>query len=75
MHLDVVPDLNAGTFIRSFKRFVGGRGIPKLVVRDNAKTFKAASRTLSAVFQLPAAQKFLLELKITWQFNLERALG
>ena len=30
MHLDVVPDLSAGTFIRSFKRFIGRRGIPRL---------------------------------------------
>ena len=61
VHLDVVLDLNAGKFIRSFKRFVGRRGIPRLVVTDNA------------VFQLPAVQNFLLDLKITWRFNLERA--
>jgi hypothetical protein len=60
VHLDVVPDLNASTFIRSFKRFVGRRGIPRLVITDNAKTFKSASRTLSAVFGLPAVQKYLL---------------
>ena len=73
VHLDVVPDLNAGTFIRSFKRFIGRRGIPRLVVTDNAKTFKSASRTLSTVFKLPAVQKFLLDHRITWRFNLERA--
>lgn len=74
VHLDVVPDLSAGTFIRSFKRFIGRRGIPRLVVTDNAKTFKSASRTLSTVFKLPAVQKFLLDHKITWRFNLKRAL-
>ena len=73
VHLDVVPDLNAGTFIRSFKRFIGRRGILRLVVTDNAKTFKSASRTLSTVFKLPAVQKFLLDHRITWRFNLERA--
>ncbi len=73
VHLDVVPDLNASTFIRSFKRLVGRRGIPRLVVTDNAKTFKSASRTLSAVFGLPAVQKYLLDHRITWRFNLERA--
>ena len=73
VHLDVVPDLNAGTFIRSFKRFIGRQGIPRLVVTDNAKTFKSACRILSTVFKLPAVQKFLLDHRITWRFNLERA--
>ena len=44
-----------------------------MVVTDNAKTFKSASRTLSTVFELPAVQKFLLDHRITWRFNLERA--
>ena len=38
VHLDLVPDLNAVTFIRSFKRFTARRGIPTKVVSDNGKT-------------------------------------
>jgi len=37
VHLDVVPDLSAETFSRGFKRFICRRGIPRLVVSDNAK--------------------------------------
>ena len=44
-----------------------------MVVSDNAKTFKSAARLLSAVFELPEVQHFLLNLKVTWRFNLERA--
>lgn len=44
-----------------------------MVVSDNAKTFKSAARLLSAVFELPEVQHFLLNLKATWRFNLERA--
>ena len=32
VHLDVVPDLSAETFIRSFKRFICRKGMPRLVI-------------------------------------------
>ena len=73
VHLKVVPDLSSETFIRSFKRFVCRRGIPRLVVSDNATTFKTAARVLSTVFDLPDVQRYLLNLKLKWRFNLERA--
>ena len=73
VHLEIVPDLSSETFIRSFKRFVCRRGIPRLVVSDNAKTFKTAARVLSTVFDLPDVQRYLLNLKVKWRFNLERA--
>ena len=73
VHLDVVPDLSAETFVRSFKRFICRRGIPKLVVSDNAKTFKTAARFLSSIFEIPEVQGFLLNHKVKWKFNLERA--
>ena len=38
VHIDVVPDLSAETFIRTFRRFVFRRGIQRLVVLDNVKT-------------------------------------
>ena len=73
VHLDVVPDLTAETFIRSFKRFICRRGIPRLVVSDNAKTFKTTAKFLSSIFELPEVQTFLLNHKVKWRFNLERA--
>ena len=57
VHLEVVPNLSTETFIRSFKRFICRRGIPRLVVSDNAKTFKTAARVLSSVFELPEVQR------------------
>ena len=73
VHLEIAPDLSSETFIRSFKRFVCRRGIPRLVVSDNAKTFKTAARVLSTVFDLADIQRYLLNLKVKWRFNLERA--
>jgi len=65
--LDVVLDLSAETFNRNVKCFICRRGIPRLVVLENAKTFKAAARFLSSIFELPEVQSFLLnqgEVKI-----------
>ena len=40
VHLELVPNLSAESFIRALARFKGRRGIPVLVVSDNGKTFK-----------------------------------
>jgi len=63
VHLDVIPDLSAETLIRSFNRFIYSRGILRMVVSDNAKTFKTAARFLSSIFELPEVQSFLLNHK------------
>ena len=73
VHMELVPDLIAGTFIRCFKCFISRRGIPKLIVSDDAKTFKSASKSLSALFDLVEVQKFLQNLRVTWRFNIEHA--
>ena len=40
IHLDIVPDTSASAFIRSLKRFIGRRGLPMLMISDNATCFK-----------------------------------
>ena len=46
VHLELVPSLDAPTFLLCFRRFIGRRGLPKLIVSDNAKTFQASEKTL-----------------------------
>ena len=70
VHMGLIPDLIAGTFIRCFKRFISRRGIPKLIVSDNAKAFKSASKSLSALFDLVEVQKYLQNLRVIWRFNI-----
>lgn len=73
VHLDLVPDLNATTFIRSFKRFSARRGVPARMVSDNAKTFKSATKIISKVLSHPEVQCHFTELRMEWNFNLEKA--
>ena len=73
VHVDVVPELSMETLIRSFKRFICRRGIPKLIVLDNTQTVKTAAKFLSSLFELPEVQSFLLDHKTDWRSNLKLA--
>ena len=42
VYLELVPSLDAPTFLLCLRRFIGRRGLPKLIVSDNAKTFQAS---------------------------------
>jgi hypothetical protein len=63
VHLELVLNLTADAFIRSFRKFIARRGIPKLIFSDNAKTFKSSSNKLSALIVLRKVQE-LLELTV-----------
>ena len=64
VHLDVVPDSTASAFIRSLKRFIGRRGVPNLMISDNATCFKNEEVKLNAE---------LIQLRVKWKFIVEAA--
>ena len=72
IHLDLVPDLTTGAFLRCFKRFVARRGVPKTMVSDNGKTFKSAAKLLTNPV-VSEVKNHLLPLYVKWTFNIERA--
>lgn len=76
VHLEVVEDLSTPAFLRSFRRFISRRGIPEIVLSDNAKTFKAAANVLEAhaseILATAEAQNFLFNNGIRWNFIPER---
>ena len=41
VHLELATDLSADVFIRCLRRFTARRGLPEIIVSDNAKTFKS----------------------------------
>ena len=58
IHLELVPDLSAHAFTRSFRRFTARRGLPRMMLSDNGKTFRAAAKSLQGVkwtFNVPKA--------------------
>ena len=70
VHLELVPSLDTPTFLFCLGRFIGRRGLPKLIVSDNAKTFQASEKTLVSLFELEDVQEHLSSKGIRWQFNL-----
>ena len=49
IHLEIVEDETASSFLRAFRRFISRRGIPEYIILDNAKTFKAGSQELTTL--------------------------
>ena len=73
VHLDIVPDMTTTAFIRSLKRFTARRGLPRRIVSDNGKTFKAAARVIDTIVQHNEVQQYLAGVGVEWSFNVERA--
>ena len=71
-HLQLVLDLSTTTFIRCLKKFTARRGVPKKIVSDNAKTFKAAAEAITTMLNHEDLKDHLMNQRIDWNFNLEK---
>ena len=73
VHLDLVPDMTATTFLRSLKRFVSRKGIPSKILSDNGKTFKHAAKLVRSLLKQSEVQQYMSSKGIKWAFNVEKA--
>ena len=73
IHLDLVPDMTATTFLRSFRRFTSRRGVPARMISDNGKTFKSASSIVAQILKSAEIRSHFTQQHVEWQFNLEKA--
>lgn len=73
LHLDLVADLTATTFLRCLRRFAARRGTPSLIISDNAKTFKASAKVIKRLCDNEEVRAHLQSNRIDWRFILERA--
>ena len=73
LYLDLVPSLETREFIRSLKRLIARKGLPKKIYSDNGTTFVGAARWLKKATCDEKFNMFLAENQIVWQFNLSRA--
>ena len=55
------------------KRLIAGRGSPKTVYSDNAKTFQAGAKWRTRLNKDEKFHNFLSNKSITWKFNLSKA--
>ena len=73
LHLDLLHDLSASTFLRCLRRFVAKWGTPAIIASDNAKTFKATQRELTKLFNNTEVKVHLEGRRMECKFNFERA--
>ena len=84
IHLKLMDSLSTDDFLQASRRLVNRRGLCQSLQSDNAKTFKAADRTLQQLFTSSKVnkithidsnyvQKELASLGIQWRFITERS--
>ena len=73
IHLELVQDMTTTTFVRCLKRFTARRGLPRRMISDNAKTFKATAKQIKAILDQKDVKDYLSCIGMEWSFNLEKA--
>ena len=73
VHLKLIQGLCTDTFLLCLKRFISRRGLPNLIVSDNAKTSESTEKELTAILDNPEVQDYFTGKRIKWQYNLARA--
>ena len=68
VHLEVVDNLTAQSFLNSFRRFTARRGLPKLVLSDNATNFSLSSKILKDYMEDELVSQFLDSNNLSWRF-------
>ena len=73
VHLELLPDQTAKTFVPSLKAMIARRGRPKRIYSDNFSTFISSAKWLKRVVKNEETHDFLASNEIQWRFNLSRA--
>ena len=65
-------DMSTEQFLLALRRFIGRRSTPNLLINDNPKKFKGASKFLKKLFKSTKVKQFFAKKRIEWSFNLSR---
>ena len=68
VHLEIVNNLSAASFLLTFRQFIGRRGCPGIIITDNATCFKATAEFLRNLQDSSDVHEFLSSREISWQF-------
>ncbi len=73
VHLELVESLDVESFIRAFRRFTARRGLPALMISDNAKTYKAAAKEIKNLTRAQRLREYFTSKGVKWKFIIELA--
>ena len=73
LHLQLTRELSATVFLQAFRRFCGCRGVPSIIMSDNAKTFKFCSREIEKLMRSEEVHQYFTNRQMTWPLFVEKA--
>ncbi|KAK7601984.1 hypothetical protein V9T40_009425 [Parthenolecanium corni] len=72
IHLEILNDMTALEFLNSFRRFIGRRGVPEVIISDNAPQFYAVEGYFQCIWrrfaEADVTQKYYAQHCIKWKF-------
>ena len=72
IHLEIVEDCSVEQFLLAFHRFVR-RGLPRLLLSDNAKNFKTSAKLITKIGRTTKVQEHIGNVGVEWEFIVEKA--
>ena len=72
VHLELTKNEEA-EFQRKLNAFIARRGRPRLMVSDNAATFKATAKLVKVIRKSEKSHDFLVAQGPQWRFNLAKS--
>ena len=73
VHLELTRNLTVECFLLAFQRFTSRRGLPAILISDNAKTFRGSSREIKKIVRSKKVLRYLANNRISWKFIVEEA--
>ena len=73
VHLEIVQDLTADTFLIVFRKFIGRRLLPKIMISNNGSTYLSAAEELCSLMESPTVKEELGRRSVSWRFIPKRA--
>ena len=73
VHLEVVDNLTATSFIMCLRRLAAAKAMPTLVLSDNHKTFIVGETFLLDMQQDPSVQEYLASKNVRWKHQTPRS--
>ena len=69
IHLELLPSRHTQSILRAFQRFIGRRGVPRVVRSDNEKGFRQVDPYLADLINRRLREGLEAEYKFTWKFQ------
>ena len=73
VHLELTGGLDVLSFLRCFRKFSARRGLPKVLISDNAQTFHCADKDIRKIARSEAVRTNLANKGVNWKFIISRS--